>query len=69
MITPAWKESGESTETRAPAAVKLTIRLITLPSTLESARISWLELPWRAWISSPRVWALGASLRKRRPNG
>ncbi|MNJ68154.1 hypothetical protein D3C77_643770 [compost metagenome] len=63
------KLSGDSTSTSAPAAVKLTIRLIPLPRIFEPARIIWLERPCRACMISPSVWALGASCLKRLPKG
>ena len=48
ITTPAWNDKGERTETNAPDAVKLTIRLMMLPRILEDARISWLDEPCRA---------------------
>ncbi|MOA13562.1 hypothetical protein D3C78_1336220 [compost metagenome] len=69
ISTPCRKLSGESMDTSAPAAVKLTIRLITLPSTFDSARIIWLQRPWRACMISASVCAWGATCLKRRPKG
>ena len=67
MITPAWNGSGDSTETSAPAAVKLTIRLIRLPTTLEPARIIWLEATM-AGVDDFRT-RIRRQFAKRRPKG
>ncbi|MNQ55210.1 hypothetical protein D3C85_692950 [compost metagenome] len=63
------KLSGLSMDTSAPAAVKFTIRLMQLPTMFDTAMIIWLDAPWRAWITSASVCALGASCRKRLPKG
>ena len=69
ISTPWMKDSGESTATSAPAALKFTIRLMHEPTMLDTAITIWLEVPWRACRISARVWASGASSRKRFPNG
>ncbi|MNE15711.1 hypothetical protein D3C80_1086310 [compost metagenome] len=51
----------------APPAMKLDVRLIRLPRTLELASINWLDRPWRAYMTSARVWARGATARIRLP--
>ena len=53
----------------APPATKFVMRLTTLPTTLDPASSSWLELPWRARMISASVWARGATWRMRRPKG
>ena len=66
---PAPKDSGDSREIRAPPAMKLEVREMTEPSTLEPASMSCDERPCRAYMTSARVWARGATARMRRPNG
>ncbi|MDT4818834.1 hypothetical protein FQZ97_519350 [compost metagenome] len=69
MSTPWMNVSGLRIETSAPAAVKFTMRLIQLPTMLDTAMIIWLDVPCRAWMTSASVWALGASWRNRLPKG
>ena len=66
---PAPKLSGESMAIRAPPAMKLEVSEISEPSTLDPASISWEERPWRAYMTSASVCALGATLRMRLPKG
>src|SRR5690606_39441855 len=66
---PAPKLSGESIAMIAPPAMKFEVREITEPSTLEPASITCEERPWRAYITSARVWARGATFRLRLPTG
>ena len=69
MRMPAPKLSGESIAMIAPPAMKFEVSEMTEPSTLEPASISCEERPWRAYITSARVWARGATFRIRLPKG
>ena len=52
-----------------PPAMKFDMRLMTLPTTLDPASISWLERPWRANMTSAMLCALGGDQRIRLPKG
>ena len=63
------KLNGDSIEMSTPPAMKFDMRLMTLPTTLDPASMSWLERPWRACMTSAMLCALGATLRMRLPKG
>ena len=70
MMRMPWpKVSGDSIAMIAPPAMKFEVSEMTEPSTLEPASISCEERPWRAYITSARVWARGATARIRLPKG
>ena len=66
---PWVKLNGNSRDIKAPLAMKLEVTLTMEPTMLETESINWLDFPCQAYMTSARVWALGAAARIRLPKG